>query len=338
MNMLSKRHITTLLGSILALILLVITFYRVDLHGLKAQLAAMSFPTLAAMIALSLAGLFFRGVRWWLLLARPVEKREFWAIQRALAISYAVGNVISRLAEVVRIAVAKSETERDVGALTGTVVLDRLLFDGMTFGLMLGSALLWNRNLLISLLPGSLAFVWAFGSILLLGCAGLLCLAFKPHWIQRTCDIFRLFQIPFFGPLLLKAIEQISGGLKVLTQPKYLIAAACCNGIVWLLPYLYFILVLAAFEVDVTLGQAWFIFSLTVVGVLIPSPGGLGSYHLMVTLGLTHLLHVSDEKAAAIALLTHGVNYLMLFIAGLSSWLLSRRSQKQANQENELVR
>lgn len=333
-----KRGLTTAFGSILAVVLLYVAFGNVDGQGLKRQLGVVALPALLAMIGLSLTGLLARGWRWYLLLARPTREGEFWAIQRALAVSYAVGNLVSRLAEVVRIGMARSETRRSISALTGTVVLDRLIFDGLAFGLMLGSGLLLNRKALVTAFPQAPVLVWGIGGIILIGALGLFWLALAPRSVRRFLSWLHLDRIPKIGPFLVTVVDQASAGLSVLANPRFLFGAMAMNAVVWLLPFVYFCLVLAVFDVSAPLTEIWFVFSLTVVGVLIPSPGGLGSYHFMVTLGLTQILGLDAEKTAAIALVSHGVNYLTLFVVGLPAWLISRMAVKRNEHQAEVVR
>lgn len=333
-----KRGLTTVLGSVLAVFLLYLAFRNVDGPGLKKQLGTVGLPVLLAMVSLSVAGLFCRGWRWFLLLARPIASREFWALQRALAVSYAVGNLASRFGEVVRIGMARSETKRAISALTGTVVLDRLIFDGLAFGIMLGSGLLLNREALVSAFPQAPVLVWSLSMLVLGGGMALFWLALAPKSVLQLLRWMRLDRIPKVGPILLNLIGQTSEGLRVLTSPRFLLRAFLVDVLVWFLPFAYFCLVLWVFEVEAPLAEIWFVFSLTVVGVLIPSPGGLGSYHLMVTLGLTQILGVDTEKSAAIALVSHGVNYLTLFAVGLPAWWMSRLAVKRRGVQAEIVR
>lgn len=322
----SKNKLVTIFGFIVAIVLVMFTFQGVQWSVLKAQVFSLNPMATLLMIALSLAGLFGRGCRWWLLLARPVKPPEFWAIQRAMAVSYAVGNVLSRLAEVVRIAIGCAETKRPAGEMTATVVVDRLIMDGSAFGFMLLLALGWNREKLVNLLPEAIPFITLFMIVLLVGCLGLLLLAFRPDWIIRLMKWMRIDRIPTLGALGLQWVVQFHAGLQVFAKPKYLLASLVTNVVVWLLPFVYFLVALNAFGVESSMMDAWFIFSLTVVGVLIPSPGGVGSYHFMVTLGLTHWMGLPQDLSVAIALVTHGINYLVLFCVGLPAWWLSRKA------------
>lgn len=334
----SKRDISTFLGFVLAIYLFVLAFRNVAWSELRIHLMAMDMNTLAFMVALSVAGLFFRGIRWWLLLARPVARHEFWGIQRAMAVSYAVGNVVSRLAELVRIVIAHQETRRDIPALTGTVVLDRLVFDGAAFGLMLLLALGFNREALISLLPEALPFVKVLFLLLIAGTAGLLLTAFSPSLVKGVLEVLRIQSIPKIGTALIAWVDKMHQGLQVLARPKYLVLASLVNGFVWFLPFYYFIIALHAFGVEASYLDMGFVFILTVVGVLIPSPGGVGSYHFMVTLGLTGLMHLDPNRAGAFALVTHGVNYGVLFLVGLPCFFLSRKAVNRRMIVEETVR
>ena len=54
---------------------------------------------------------------------------------------------------------------------------------------------------------------------------------------------------------------------------------------------------------------------LAALGIAIPSPGGTGTFHFLVTLGLSVLYGVPEEIALTYATVSHGATYIYFLIA-----------------------
>jgi uncharacterized membrane protein YbhN (UPF0104 family) len=66
-------------------------------------------------------------------------------------------------------------------------------------------------------------------------------------------------------------------------------------------------LLLRAFEIDASAFSVPPLLFLITLGLSVPVPAGLGSYHTAVQLGLTAMLGVSKETAAGYAIVSHVV-------------------------------
>jgi uncharacterized protein (TIRG00374 family) len=60
----------------------------------------------------------------------------------------------------------------------------------------------------------------------------------------------------------------------------------------------------------VSYAMAWIVMSISAFGIVIPTPGGTGSYHVIVIFILVTLYNFSQEVAAAFALITHLLSYV----------------------------
>lgn len=61
----------------------------------------------------------------------------------------------------------------------------------------------------------------------------------------------------------------------------------------------------------VTYGMAWILMTISAFGIIIPTPGGTGSYHLIVISVLVSIFGFNKEVSSAYALLTHLISYLV---------------------------
>ncbi len=88
----------------------------------------------------------------------------------------------------------------------------------------------------------------------------------------------------------------------------------------------------------ITFGMAWVISTITSFGVIIPTPGGTGSYHAISIFVLVELFSYDLESAAAYAILTHFISYVVFLSFALFFIILINKLQKKrgANSENFL--
>jgi hypothetical protein len=80
---------------------------------------------------------------------------------------------------------------------------------------------------------------------------------------------------------------------------------------------------------NVDFAMAWIVMTISAFGVIIPTPGATGSYHLIVISVLIGLFNFSNEISGAFALLTHAISYLLFIL--LTILLTVYINKKQSN-------
>ncbi|RMD50892.1 MAG: UPF0104 family protein, partial [Ignavibacteria bacterium] len=68
---------------------------------------------------------------------------------------------------------------------------------------------------------------------------------------------------------------------------------------------------------EVTFSMAWILMTISAFGIIIPTPGGTGSYHLITISVLTGIFSFGDEISSAYAILTHFISYVIFIFAAL---------------------
>jgi hypothetical protein len=86
----------------------------------------------------------------------------------------------------------------------------------------------------------------------------------------------------------------------------------------WLIINLQIYSVLRAFHVDVPFSASFVVTAAAVLGLMFPTPGGLGSYHVAVQLALTDVYGVARDTASGIALLAHAISFIPITLIGLA--------------------
>jgi len=67
----------------------------------------------------------------------------------------------------------------------------------------------------------------------------------------------------------------------------------------------------------VTFSLAWILMTVSSFGVVIPTPGGTGPYHMISIFVLTRLYNFNYETSAAYSILTHFISYIAFIISSL---------------------
>lgn len=317
-----KRHLATLFGLMIGLVFLYLAFARVDLGAVWHQISTLALYQTGVATALTLSALFLRGLRWWYLLPRPHRRGELWQSIRALSIGYGVTNVASRLGELARILALYRGTGRDIGSVSATVVLDRLLLDLSVFAMLVGFSLTFFHDRLTALFPGAASALWGLTAAVFVGLAGLFWTATAPRSLKQLVALFGLKRRPALWARLEQLIDQVSGGLSVLTSPSAYLGLVLINSGAWGASILMLGYILAVFNVAATPAEVVLLFAVSNLGMILPSPGGIGTYHYFTTMGLTQLLGADAVTAAALAAYAHGISYISYSGFALVAWLI----------------
>jgi len=314
--------LTTILGLILAMVFLYLTFRSVDFHTAWGHIKAVPVMDTLGLAMLSLAALFARGLRWWLLLPPPVRPGEMMAAQRALCLGYGVTNVASRLGEIVRMVVFSRDTRRDLGSVASTVVVDRMVFDFLAFASFFAFALFGFRDRLLELFPQLEPAFYLFLSVTVIGISGLVLLALKPTFFQKLLTWTHLEKLPVIGPRLSPFVVRLSQGVMICAQPGRMALLLGFNLIVWGLSVYYFKWGMSACGIEMGFKATLLLYTISSFGIILPSPGGLGSFHYFVAVSLAWFLGTDDTQAAAAATYVHGINYFTVSIAAAICFFL----------------
>jgi len=237
------------------------------------------------------AGIFllsclFRALRWQMMM-RPlgVRSRTVNALG-ATMIAYMANLAFPRAGEFVRAGVIAKYEDISPEAAFGNIIVDRII-DVVCLGVvvLLSFLFAWQdvgsyltENASFSPLKILKTYPWVFGAI---GLGGLLFLGLLYRYWGR------LLQYPIIQAIQKKAMELWAGIRSVKKIDRPILFLGYTIGI-WVL---YFLMTWASFKSfqpteNLGLIAALVVFLFGSLGVLFPSPGGMGSYHFLVTQGL----------------------------------------------------
>lgn len=262
-----------------------------------------------------------RAFRWGALL-KPLTPARLNDLFVATTIGFSAVFLVGRAGEVVRpVALPMRDPRVSPSAAIVTIFIERI-YDFMGVTLMFAINLLWFRP--PAALAGYFGRVRAVGfgmlALLLVGIGFLIW--FRKNSAQLLGALERLFSRWHFLPqrfaqLIIRLLEQLSSGLRVLVNAAELAETAGWTAVLWLGVACANLLVFRSFHVDLGLSDAIFVLGWSMVGSVVPTPGGAaGAFHAATAAGLL-FLGVQKDTAAALSIVLHLVDFGPALIFGL---------------------
>ena len=287
-----------------------------DPEALKRDMRSAQWWGIAASFVMGYLAIVSRGLRWNLLLApmghHPSPARSV----HAVAFSYFANAFVPRSGEVARCAALNQTDDIPVDQLLGTVITERVVDFLMLFGLV-AFALLTNLDAFLALmqeaqLPAMPTLIGA-GVAGLAGCGAL-------WWISQQQG-----RLGLLGKMA-SFLQGIGTGIRsVLAMEKrglFLFHTLFIWVMYFLMSYVLFKAIPAVSALGLT--DAVLVMVAGGFGMVLPAPGGIGSYHWAVSLGFAAVGFSGDVGFAvanvvwltqtAMIVLTGGLGYLMLFL------------------------
>jgi len=122
----------------------------------------------------------------------------------------------------------------------------------------------------------------------------------------------------------------IKSGVTAVFKLEYRLLFILYSFLIWVCYYLMMYLVMLAFPETAELGilAALTIFVIGGIAMAVPLPGGAGSFHILVPLGLVMLYGMSQDKAVAFTFIFHGWQTLVIIVVGALSLFTSQIASK----------
>lgn len=281
------------------------------------------FWILMVVIAYMLSNLS-RALRWRMLLNPLKENGEKVSIANsfmATMVLYVTNYVVPRAGEVARCGVVARYEDIPLEKSFGTVFLDRIL-DVLSLGIMFALALilefdnLWgflSKNAFQSSDDGSAGFPWLL-FIAGLGVVGLILIFVFRKRLEQTAIYKKIYG------LVIGFLE----GLKTIQKLDNLWVFIGHSIFIWLMYYLMLYLAFFSFEptADLSPVAGLLVFIFGALGIVVPAPGGIGSYQYFVSTALVTFYGISQVDAFAFANISFFAPFLCNVIFGVLSIVL----------------
>lgn len=295
---------------------LVVFLRQVPFREIGQRISSASGGWLLLSLALALATFWLRAVRWtWIL--RPVGPVPVYPAFVSTAVGFAANNLPGKVGEVIRPAVLARSQKLPFSPLLASIVLERA-FDGASvvffFLLAASKGLPKSRGFGQLVLPASLLLV-LFSAVSFA--------VFRRKETERFLDrLWRRFPEKL-QPRVRGFAATFVDGFATLRSPRLLLLVSGGSIAMWFVINLQIYAILRAFHLELPFSTSYVVTTFAVLGLMFPTPGGLGSYHVAVQFALHGLYDVEEAAASGVALLAHAVSFVPITLVGLSLFIAS---------------
>lgn len=316
-----------------------------------AEVRRANWAQLALALALLIGTYFVRVLRWRTLL-RPMASPSLRALFRATVIGFCALFIMGRAGEMIVRPAALSVKERvHPSASYATVMIERV------FDMVMVVFFFAVNMIFFEYIPGDAEAMRVFGWIkftgavlLAVAAAGIYGLSAFRRRRKGALNYLekRFTRLPRdIARGLMSLLRHISEGLAVLHDAKGLTVTVSLTALLWLMVALAHLLVVRAFGIGyekVPFTGAVFVMGLSMLGSVVPTPGGAtGPFHLATATALT-FLGVAKSEAASIAIVLHLVlfapatlfGFFYIVKDGLSLDRLRRIGERQVEEVDEI--
>ncbi|MFN2447730.1 MAG: lysylphosphatidylglycerol synthase transmembrane domain-containing protein [Vicinamibacterales bacterium] len=300
---------------------LVALFLRsANLEQVLAEVRTAQPALLVVAVGLTLASYLVRTRRWQYLLA-PLGGARFTVAFRTTVIGFAASAILpARAGEVLRPLLLARRERLPATAAFATIVVERILDLGAVLLLLATYLLLFDDGVSVqapalyaAVRLGALVITPVALSLLLV----MAVLAGDPARFHRlVLGAARVLPVRM-AHAVARLAQTFAEGLAVVRRPGRLLASMGLSLVLWIVIASQTWVVARAFGLAMSYTGAYLLTALLVVGIAIPTPGGVGGFHEAFRLGATAFFGADNDKAIGTAIVLHAVSFVPVVLAGL---------------------
>lgn len=292
-----------------------------DPEALWNDMRSASGMSIAASFAMGYLAIVSRGMRWLILLEPLGYQPRMRNSIHAVAFSYFSNAFVPRSGELARCGALNQTDGVPVDELFGTVISERVVDFALLF-LLTGVALLSNMDSFLAFsssfdMPGGGPLPWLAG--------GAATAVIGAVWAWRKREA--LSRLSFFAKVF-GFLEGIGRGLASVRHMKRKWAFLGHTAFIWSMYFLMTYVIFLGIDSlqDITAAQSLFVMMAGGFGMVLPSPGGIGSYQLavqyaLVALGYNEVLGLATANVVwatqtGMIISMGGIGYLFLLASG----------------------
>lgn len=337
-----KRNLGYIFPLLLTVVFLYFAFEGVNLSEAFNLISQISIGYFIVFLIVFFLSHYLRAVRWKIMAGSVKENVSVLNSLGATMIGYGVNCVVPRLGELYRgLFLAKWEGISRTSML-GTIVVERII-DILSLGVsVLISVMIYSGDLYKDV-------SW-LGSALILGMIAIAMLIILLYLTVRFKENFYNAIVKFIGKFSEGAAQKAADAFHTLTEgfaslrtwQSYVYTFILTVLIMLVYGYTSYVgfYMLHMNEMQTTtFGMAWILMTISAFGIIIPTPGGTGSYHAINILVLVNLFGFGQEISAAFAILTHLISYVVFILSTIffTYYINKRQVKRGGSKENFLT-
>ena len=319
----TPKVLTYIVFLVLGVLLLYLCFRNIDLSLLWEDIKKSHYSWMFLSLACLAISLFFRALRWNLMINALDYKTRASTTFGAVLIAYLANNVFPRLGEVVRCGVLSKRENIPFDKSFGTVVSERIV-DMLVLLVLALLVIVFQWQLLGDLITSWLIpFFNMLTNNILTVVIVLLVLAVIVTFIYLKKDKVKMPKK--------KLASKISGiwhgfvdGIKSVFTMQHKWLFVLYTVLIWGFYVIMTWLPFYMFNETSSLGivEAVTLLGLATLGFVAPVPGGIGTYHYIGILLLNGFYGISKQTAASCVAINHASQLLFYIVAGGLSYIL----------------
>lgn len=252
-----------------------------------------------------------------------------WSSFHSLMVGYLINLVVPRGGEISRSYNLYKLEKTPIEMSFGTVVVERivdvcclLILLLLSFGLEWDNLMLFFENIGIGKSSASMTIPsWVWIALVALSILASIIFTFRKHErLKKIIDGFK---------------EGLFAVLKLNRKGLFLFYSL----LIWILYFLMTYSVMLAFDQTSGLGvgAVLIIFAIGAIAMAVPLPGGLGSYHTLMPIGLVMIYQIPKNDAISFVFVFHGWQTIVMILGGVFSLIATYviiNSKKRTNKPN----
>lgn len=335
MNQQQSNVLKGIISVLIAIVFLWLAVRSIPITDLQELWPSIQYSWLLSFIPITLLSLWLRAERWKLLTEHDDVASSRRVLFAGVMYGYAVNYAVPRLGEFTRCYYLAKKEQKPVAAVLGTVVLERII-DMVALLLLLVIVfffLLSDKRILLVLMGMDEPTNW-MNFYLKLVLYGLLVLLFSyASWyilgkIAAKSERFGAFYAKV--STVLSHFKEGFLSVRTIKRPFFFLVLTLGIWVCYtLMTFIPFGFIEGGLLSSLGVKEALVITVISAVGVAIPSPGGIGTYHLIVQQGLHLFYQIPEVTGLAYALISHAsVMIIILSTTPLSLLFAAKRTVK----------
>jgi len=306
--------------------LLALAFNNIDLDEVWEEMKNADYSWILASMVVALGSHWFRALRWNQLINQLNYKTKTSSTFYAVMTGYMANLALPRLGEVSRCAVLSKKDNIPFNALFGTVIAERV-FDLIVLIIILLAVVLYQIKLIggfindVILKPLLGTYAGNFTAILIIATSSIILIIIGIFVFRRLRPWLK--SSPLYSKIEV-FLDGLWDGIKSIGQLENKWKFFFNTFMIWFLYLIMLMLPFYSFEETSILGiiDGMTVLTIGSLGIVAPVPGGIGSYHFIITELFTQLFDIPASAAIAYATTNHAAQTVLNLVAGGIGYIL----------------
>ena len=311
--------IRTALVTLLAIALFAWFLSRANLSAVAAEIAHARMDLIIWSVVIAAVMPVVRAFRWRYLLD-PIGPTRFGPVLRATIIGFAALALLpARAGDVIRPYLVARTERLSAASVLATIVMERALDVVVVLTLLASFVWLFDGTAILPaavLAPIQASATFAGGVVIMLMTV-MWTLATHPERIERLVARTDRVLPRRVAHTLARLARTFSEGFAVTREPRDLAIALVLSFPLWVSIAFQAWLVTRAFGIAIPVAGSFLVQAMLVIGVAVPTPGGVGSFHEAYRIAVTTFFHAPNNAAVSAALVLHAVSFVTSVVPGV---------------------